>query len=1187
PFTPAPNDLDEAATAVILTPVAVDENDPGAKLADVAADDPDGAPAAAEFSLEGEDAALFALVDGENGVELVLAEGVSLDFEAAEQPSVTVVYQGIASEPFTPAPADVEEAATSMTLTPVSVDENLAGAVVAQVDVEDPDGVVVAADLTLSGPDQDLFELVDGESGIELKLVEGASLDFEAPAQPQVTVSIDGLSEDFTPAPNDVLENGIQVFFDQADLMSYSGQDRPGQFGTGANILDDGATLELDGNLWKRAKLNQDFEITADTQLQVDLMIGDALPEIVGIGFDADDNPFNQPVSLFRLAGNQGGSLSIDVRNQGEDLGDGKTRFLIDLSGFAGQTINSLVFVSDDDNPGNGEGSSIFSNVLLLDGAGINTPPRVVGNGVADQTIDEGQALEVDLAFTDDDGDPLTFSFTVVDENGIDVTDNFGLSLNDGVLTGTPPAETEPGEYTVTATADDGIDQTNDVFTITIQGVNEAPIAENPGFEPLSGAVGEPIEPIDISDFFIAFSDPDGDALTFTVEGLPDGLELNEEGVIVGTPTEQGEGSFTIVGTDPGGLEARLDIDLTLEAPTTGDVTSVEAEDFTGLDQPGALNFFPTGQAGASNEMLIRVGTDEKGSVTTQLSQNGLLPGHYTVQIDLYDETDGNAMFSLDIGGTVLADNLAIDSTGDFLNPGEQRGTGGQIGNLKRISFEEVVSIDASTIATLSGMADDEVLRIDRLLFTRVEAPDEPPFGIGLDNASVDENADGAVIGALSATDPEGTQVSFSVDPSSDFELDGDTLKLKDGVSLDHEQTDEVDVIVTALDGAGSTSTATLTVTVNDVNEAPTLADGAALADESFSETTGGTVDLTDLGLADEDEGDIPVYEVRGANGSTLPDGFSVDGDTLTVPAGLAPGDYALEVIGTDGEFETEAVPFNVTITEDVSQPEVIGLAGSESFIQSNGDTWFSVSFDVALDDPAVIAGPLSTNGAQQASVRIRNVSEDGFEYQLDEWDYLDGFHIEETLSWVAIESGRHTLDNGAVIEAGTGLGGTEFAGVSFSSAFDAAPVVFGQATSDNGPAAITTRLDDVSANGFSFKFQEEEAADQVHPTEDLGWIAVSAGSFDGLAAGTTGETVTHLDTTINLGAGFDAADSFLLADMQTFNGPDTATVRLRDQTSGTATVFIEEETSADAETNHLLAEQVGWLVLDDDQLLA
>ena len=51
--------------------------------------------------------------------------------------------------------------------------------------------------------------------------------------------------------------------------------------------------------------------------------------------------------------------------------------------------------------------------------------------------------------------------------------------------------------------------------------------------------------------------------------------------------------------------------------------------------------------------------------------------------------------------------------------------------------------------------------------------------------------------------------------------VDGD-LKLKDGVSLNHEEADSVSVTVTATDSGGLATSETFEISVSDVNEAPT-----------------------------------------------------------------------------------------------------------------------------------------------------------------------------------------------------------------------------------------------------------------------------------------------------------------------------------------------------------------------------
>jgi hypothetical protein len=126
----------------------------------------------------------------------------------------------------------------------------------------------------------------------------------------------------------------------------------------------------------------------------------------------------------------------------------------------------------------------------------------------------------------------------------------------------------------------------------------------------------------------------------------------------------------------------------------------------------------------------------------------------------------------------------------------------------------------------------------------------------------------------------------------------------------------------------------------------------------------------------------------------------------------------------------------------------------------------------------------------------------------------------------------------------------------------------------------VVDRVRNLSDGSFEVLIQERESADRVHGDETVDWIAVSEGNFDAFAAGTTENLVTHLDFEFDLGRMPDGTSAVLL-DMQTTDGGDTATIRYRDITDGVARVFIEEETSREAETSHT-SEVVGWIVADE-----
>ena len=191
-----------------------------------------------------------------------------------------------------------DDAPTAITLSEIPVAKNTEGAVVATVTVDDVDSTYVAADLDLTDP-SGKFELADDNGAVVLKLKVGEALDFEATEQPSVVVTLpdDSLSSaPFSPTVTNVDEaDPLDLAFDEGTLESYtSNQDKPGAGGTGATVSGDGNTLTLNGNLWKRAPLGEEYTITDKTELTLTVTISTSpAPEIVAVGFDNDNGAFN------------------------------------------------------------------------------------------------------------------------------------------------------------------------------------------------------------------------------------------------------------------------------------------------------------------------------------------------------------------------------------------------------------------------------------------------------------------------------------------------------------------------------------------------------------------------------------------------------------------------------------------------------------------------------------------------------------------------------------------------------------------------------------------------------------------------------------------------------------------------------------------------------------------------------
>lgn len=94
----------------------------------------------------------------------------------------------------------------------------------------------------------------------------------------------------------------------------------------------------------------------------------------------------------------------------------------------------------------------------------------------------------------------------------------------------------------------------------------------------------------------------------------------------------------------------------------------------------------------------------------------------------------------------------------------------------------------------------------------------EAPTAVNLSKMTVDENAVGATIGELSATDANSGDTHTFTTTNDKFVISGSTLSLADNVSLDYEKAPSIKVEVKATDAAGASFTQELTLTVADKN---------------------------------------------------------------------------------------------------------------------------------------------------------------------------------------------------------------------------------------------------------------------------------------------------------------------------------------------------------------------------------
>jgi len=258
------------------------------------------------------------------------------------------------------------------------------------------------------------------------------------------------------------------------------------------------------------------------------------------------------------------------------------------------------------------------------------------------------------------------------------------------------------------------------------------------------------------------------------------------------------------------------------------------------------------------------------------------------------------------------------------------------------------------------------------------------------------------------------------------------------------------------------------------------------------------------------------------------------------------------------------------------------------SVYQSGSSEWHTVNLSNTYEDPIVIMGPPSYSGTHPTTIRVKDVNSNGFSFQVDEWDYLDGRHNTETISYLVVEAGVHSIGGMTWGEAEKVENvNHNYTSKSFTHSFEGDQILLTQVVTYNGSSAVCTRVKNITGSSFQVKIQEEEANDGTHSSETVHYIAVSPGSFqndgNGFVAAKTTNSVTQNWYTIDFGQSIDSP--LILANMNTEDGSDPAVLRYRNLSNSSVEIKVEEEKSEGSEVNHT-SEVVGYLVISENATL-
>ncbi|MBA5776302.1 cadherin domain-containing protein, partial [Stappia sp. F7233] len=719
----------------------------------------------------------------------------------------------------------------------------------------------------------------------------------------------------------------------------------------------------------------------------------------------------------------------------------------------------------------------------LLDNAGgrfaiVGNELRVADGGLLDFETATSHQVTVEVEDSAGNTRQETFTVSVTDVNEAPVaTDDAVAAVEDG---GSVPGDvlnndTDPegdtlavtsiaasrGPVAVSAGAATVIAGAYGTLTIDADG-SYSYVADQAATQGLG--VGEAVDDV----FTYVISDGNGGTdtatLTVTVTGANDApvitssasFSIDENTTAVGTVAATDADTNDTVGYSiSGGADGVL---FAIDG-ATGELSFIASPDF---DAPG--------DAGGDNVYEVEV-TASDGNGGTSVQTISVTVGD--VNEAPTDITLSNASVAENSGnGTVVGTLGAADpDAGESFTYTLLDNAGGRfaiVGNELRVADGGLLDFETATSHQVTVEVEDSAGNTWQETFTlSVTDVNETPTDITLSNASVAENsANGTVVGTLGAADPDaGESFTYTLldNAGGRFAIVGNELRVADGGLLDFEANASHQVTVEVEDSAGNTRQETFTVSVSDVNEAPTdiTLSNASVAENSADDTVVGT-----LGATDQDAGESFTYTLLDNAGGR----FAIFGNELRVAdGGLL-------------DFETNA-SHQVTVEVEDSA----GNTRQETFtVQVTNANEATVAVDdtnsASEDGPAIAANVLDNDSdADGDTLSVSTVSAGGAPVAVGAATVIAGAYGTLTInsdgsySYVADQAAAQGLGVGEAVddvftyEVSDGNGGTDTATltVTVTGANDA-PVITSSASfsvDENTTAVGTVAATDADTN--------------------------------------------------------------------------------------------------------------------------
>ncbi len=558
-----------------------------------------------------------------------------------------------------------------------------------------------------------------------------------------------------------------------------------------------------------------------------------------------------------------------------------------------------------------------------------------------------------------DTGNTFTYSFV----SGSGDTDNGSFTIVGNQLQSQFVAnQSTKASYSVRVQVADGNGGTfAQAFTITVNSQNLAPTA----IALSASSVNENV-PVATPVGTLSTTDPNaGDTHTY--------------GLVAGTG-DTDNASFTIVGN-----ELRTAASLNFETKSSYSVR-VRSTDNGGLSTEQVLTISVTNVNEAATTL----------SLSSTVLANGAASGTTVGTFTNNDPDTGNTFTYSFVSGSGDTDN------GSFTI----------VGNQLQSQFVANQSTKASYSVRVQ-VADGNGGTFAQAFTITVNSQNLAPTAIALSTSSVNENVPVATpVGTLSTTDPNagdthtyGLVAGTGDTDNASFTIVGNELRT--AATLNFETKNSYSVRVRSTDGGSLTFERTFTITVNDVNEAPTA---IALSNSTIAENVAVATVVGTLSSTDVDAGDTHTYELVAGTGDTDNASFAIVGSELRTAAAVnfeTKSSYSVRVRSTDGDgltFErtftitatdvneapTDIALSNSTIAENVAVATVVGTLSSTDVDAGDTHTYELVAGTGDTDNAsfAIVGSELRTAAAvnfetkSSYSVRVRSTDGDGLTFE-------------------------------------------------------------------------------------------------------------------------------------------------------------------------------------------------------------